>query len=414
MSTLMKRFARYFGNSRSERGAILFIVAASLVVLLGFMGLAIDLGHAYNNKSQLQNIADACALAGGSALNGSAAGIDLAASRATDALNRLDNKTEFNSQSVSIPEGNISFSTALSGPWSDRATAGGIAANIKYVRVVVPPQSSELYFAKIIPGIPSVLNIGAEAVAGLLPQTEVCSALDPFAAVALDNTDTPSTPGPTGGHFGFRVGQVYSLLRRSVPGTPSEGTCEGTPGSGCSACSDAVAEDPVNVCGVASVAVDFGLSNPTSSNTRCFRDLIMNGSRDWCVELGKVLETDPGSGDINVESALQERYCQDSVTSPNITFQDYMSQKQTSPGPNRRVVRVAISHHFPCGPPYCTQQRPYAVEGFGCFFMRKCPKVNPPSGAICMEYVGRCDNNGNANPAGNGGGASISRLVLFR
>ena len=57
-------------ESRSERGAILFIVAACLVVLLGFMGLAIDLGHAYNNKSLLQNIADACALAGGSALNG--------------------------------------------------------------------------------------------------------------------------------------------------------------------------------------------------------------------------------------------------------------------------------------------------------------------------------------------------------
>ncbi len=47
---------------RSEKGAILFIVAACLVVLLGFMGLAIDFGHAYNNKSQLQNMADACAL----------------------------------------------------------------------------------------------------------------------------------------------------------------------------------------------------------------------------------------------------------------------------------------------------------------------------------------------------------------
>ena len=60
---------------RQERGAIIIFVALGLVVLIGMMGLAIDLGHAYVNKSQLQNIADACALAGASALNGTAAGI---------------------------------------------------------------------------------------------------------------------------------------------------------------------------------------------------------------------------------------------------------------------------------------------------------------------------------------------------
>src|SRR5688572_23642298 len=88
---------------RSERGAILFIVAACLVVLLGFMGLAIDLAHAYNNKSQLQNIADACALAGGSALNGDPTGIALAETRARDAANQLNNRTEFNNLQVTVP-----------------------------------------------------------------------------------------------------------------------------------------------------------------------------------------------------------------------------------------------------------------------------------------------------------------------
>ena len=59
---------------RQERGAIIIFVALGLVVLIGMMGLAVDLGHAYVNKSQLQNIADACALAGASALNGTAGG----------------------------------------------------------------------------------------------------------------------------------------------------------------------------------------------------------------------------------------------------------------------------------------------------------------------------------------------------
>jgi len=35
---------------RQERGAILIFVALGLVVLIGMMGLAIDLGHAYVNK----------------------------------------------------------------------------------------------------------------------------------------------------------------------------------------------------------------------------------------------------------------------------------------------------------------------------------------------------------------------------
>ena len=104
------------GKLRSEKGAILFIVAACLVVLLGIMGLAIDLGHAYNNKSQLQNIADACALAGGSALNSEPSGIALAESRATDAANRLSNRSEFNKASVTVPTTAVTYSVALNGP----------------------------------------------------------------------------------------------------------------------------------------------------------------------------------------------------------------------------------------------------------------------------------------------------------
>src|SRR4026209_2398546 len=98
---------------RSEKGAILFIVAACLVVLLGFMGLAIDLGHAHNNKSQLQNMADACALAGATALNGTFDGIQLATDRARDLNANLNNRTEFNNQTVTLAEADVSFCDTL-------------------------------------------------------------------------------------------------------------------------------------------------------------------------------------------------------------------------------------------------------------------------------------------------------------
>ena len=174
-------------DRKKERGAILYLVAASLFVLIGFLGLAIDLGHMYNNKGQLQNMADAGALSGATALNGTSAGIQLAVDRARDLNSRLNNKTEFNTQNITLAEANITFSDQLNGTYVDKATAQGNAANIRFVRVVVPPQQTDIVFAKLVPGIPAFLNFGAEAVAGQSPQilasgqqAPVCNGLDPF------------------------------------------------------------------------------------------------------------------------------------------------------------------------------------------------------------------------------------------
>ena len=48
---------------QAQRGAVAIIVGLTLAVLVGFAGLAIDGGRLYVNKTELQNAADACALA---------------------------------------------------------------------------------------------------------------------------------------------------------------------------------------------------------------------------------------------------------------------------------------------------------------------------------------------------------------
>lgn len=48
---------------KTQRGAVIILVAISLVVLLGFTALAIDLGYRHVVKNQLQDIADGAALA---------------------------------------------------------------------------------------------------------------------------------------------------------------------------------------------------------------------------------------------------------------------------------------------------------------------------------------------------------------
>ena len=51
-------------NSRqSQRGAVVVLVAVAMTALIMMAGLALDMGHAFLNKSRLQNTVDAAALA---------------------------------------------------------------------------------------------------------------------------------------------------------------------------------------------------------------------------------------------------------------------------------------------------------------------------------------------------------------
>ena len=375
-------------ESRSETGAILFIVAACLVVLLGFMGLAIDLGHAYNNKSQLQNMADACALAGAAALDGTVTGIQTAVTRARDTLARLDNRTEFNKTTVAIPESAISFSATLNGTYQDKTWAQGTPATVAFVRVVIPVQPTQMFFAKVIPGIPNVLNFGAEAVAGQKKQEAPCNGIDPFSPSRLDIPYPPDgSPADPSGNFGFLIGTFYSL-RNKKDNCNDTDACVGFP----------------NQTG------NFALADPNGcgTNTPCFEDTVLNGSQGKCIPLGNGLPTITGDKGINVEKALQERFQQDGDQRLTITYQEYKDNKPNNNNYGRRVLRVPFNDgNIPNGQGF------YNVVGHGCFFMAKIPDSSPPSCWICLQFVGSCDLEGDEVPTG-GTGPSITQLVLFR
>jgi Flp pilus assembly protein TadG len=69
MNSSEEEMAVFRNRRRDERGAMLVVTALSLVALLGFAGLVIDGGRAYSDHRQVQNSADAAALAGASRLN---------------------------------------------------------------------------------------------------------------------------------------------------------------------------------------------------------------------------------------------------------------------------------------------------------------------------------------------------------
>ncbi len=67
---------------RQQRGAVAIVMSLFLVVVVGVLALVVDLGHLYVTKTELQNAADAAALAGAAELDGSAAGVTRAMTRA--------------------------------------------------------------------------------------------------------------------------------------------------------------------------------------------------------------------------------------------------------------------------------------------------------------------------------------------
>src|SRR5688500_9365250 len=68
--------------ARRRRGSALLYVTVSMTVLLGFASLAVDLGHVYVVRSELQLAADAAARYGATGLE---VGVATAVARATDA-----------------------------------------------------------------------------------------------------------------------------------------------------------------------------------------------------------------------------------------------------------------------------------------------------------------------------------------
>ena len=59
-----------------QRGAIAIMISVMILVILGFIGLAIDLSRLYNRKVELQTVADTAALAAARKLTGATSGID--------------------------------------------------------------------------------------------------------------------------------------------------------------------------------------------------------------------------------------------------------------------------------------------------------------------------------------------------
>src|SRR6266404_3016724 len=220
-------------DSRKERGSILVMSAIGMLSMLLAVGLGVDISRFYLAKTELQNAADAAALAGASQLNSTSFGINDAVAAATQAMNNYD----FNNTSVSLPAANVLFAANLGGPYvnANAASAPGLASTIKFVQVTTPPSAIGVSFAKMVLG--DSKNMSASATAGLsMPLNNFCN----FIPLTVIDYDIPMVPGQT---YTIRAGTTnspspgnYQILAIAGPGGIDVGFGIG---SGVDACAEA-------------------------------------------------------------------------------------------------------------------------------------------------------------------------------
>lgn len=212
----MKREDSQKTNKRQgERGSILALSAVGMLSIVLAAALAVDVSHLYLAKNELQNAADAAALAGASGLNFMPGGIPDAVKRARE---EFKNKYEFNNQEVDIQPADVRFARNLSdfdsgGDFNAAAAAApGIAPDIKFVKVKTQQSPVGISFAGYVLG--NSFNLSAEAVAGVSAPLNVFTGYLP--AFVVDEVASTLVPGDMYTFRGAPQGSVapgnYQLL----------------------------------------------------------------------------------------------------------------------------------------------------------------------------------------------------------
>lgn len=375
-------------NRRSERGSVLAISTFGMLALLLATGLCIDISHFYLVRGELQNAADAAALAGASALNSDDSGIVKAANYAVESLNSY----EFNKKGVTIPRSNVLFAKNLNGPYVSEATAKGQAKDIRFVQVTIPPAAVNTTFAAPVLG--ATRNVAANATAGMSVSLNKFCDWIPLSAIDSDGVY-------------FVPGQMYTI--RSAPGNKV------SPGN------------------YQILAVD----GPGGKDVR---ESLAGGVKN-CVGAGSIVSTKPGVTAGPVRQGLNTRfgdyaskldpdeYPPDENVQENITYQQYLDAQQARdangtpasgtfqapsegvPTRGRRVVLIPIIRESE----FDNGRDDVRIDRFAAFFLQT-SVGNGNGGDIQAEYIGIrvVVGRGGYDPSGGATSPELTIPVLYR
>ena len=156
-------------RAQRQQGIFMVVVALAILVIMGFVGLAIDIGRVLVVRGELQNAADACALAASLELNGGQNATQRAslAGRYTASKNFKD----FQSGVVTISAADVTFSPTLTGTYL--AAGNGASSASRFVRCVARQTGLRHYFLSVL-GLNSS-DLAVTALGTVQPAQSTCA-----------------------------------------------------------------------------------------------------------------------------------------------------------------------------------------------------------------------------------------------
>lgn len=159
---------------RRRRGFVLIATALCAVVLMGALGLALDLGRMYAVRGEVQSFADAAAVRAAIRLDGTRQGLQEAERQAMTAEGRY----HFGSERLPPPV--VRFSAQASGPWLDAQHA---MLESRFVEISAAAQVGA-YFMRAVNGREAGL-VAARSVAGQVEKSRFAEGLFPYSPQVL-------------------------------------------------------------------------------------------------------------------------------------------------------------------------------------------------------------------------------------
>lgn len=358
-------------GAHKERGLVVVIVTIAMLVILGVTALAIDINHAYMNRTKLQNGVDAAALAAAVILDqsGTEAQAETAANAALTKMSGSEGNAELDMTTADI---SVTFNNS-----SDFSGGACVVGSDCYVRVVATNLDLNSFFMQMFS---DTKQVGATAVAGPSAGGNSCNVV-PMAICDLE--------------YGFDDGEVYDLKLSSNTSEMGAGNFQ---------------------------LLDFDVDESEVQGNK--DDHIRHqlaGSYAQCLEQGDIVTTKPGGTVGPVGQGLNTRFGEykggglssseydsdeDTVSS---NYEDYIGEVH-GVGNLRRVVNVPIIDCTDAA----TGHQDFEVVELGCFFLvDKAPTNNSGQDAIQGEYLAECPirnsrNNGASSTAGP------YRIVLYK
>lgn len=196
-----------------ESGSIAIMTLGSVIAIIGFCGLALDLSQVYNRRMELQNTADVSAIAAASALNGTTSGVTNAVQAASARFSgSKDTAVTFQyGQTMAWADAAIEFGPTPGGPWLSVGAAKDNPGELRYARVSTAGLDAsygrvQMLFIPFFTKDLAKVSMSASAIAG-----RSAIKVAPLAICAMRPEEKRNRSGELE-EYGFRRGISYDLM----------------------------------------------------------------------------------------------------------------------------------------------------------------------------------------------------------